>query len=92
MVVPVALPLKRPFRPDLGEEVTGMIEDFCIAHHEANATETVRKAVKAFIPRDLHLNEGARLVYEALQAARKRASSASSPSTGAKSDEPPPRE
>ena len=67
-------PLKRPFRPELGEEVTGMIEDFCIAHHEANATEVVRKAVKAFIPVDTARNEGVKLVYEALQEVRRRAS------------------
>ena len=32
------------FPPDLGQEVIEMLEDFCNAHHEFNATEVVRKA------------------------------------------------
>ena len=45
----VALRLKDSFRPDLGREVIEMLEDFCNSHHESNATEVVRKAVRAFM-------------------------------------------
>jgi hypothetical protein len=76
--------LKDSFRPDLGKEVIEMLEDFCNSHHESNATEVVRKAVRAFIPRDLSLNEGARVAYEALQTNRRGA--ANSPSTGERQD------
>jgi len=74
MAAQMPLSLKASFRPDLGQEVIEIIEDFCNAHHEANATEVVRKAVRDFIPRDLLVNEGAKRTYEALQAARKRRS------------------
>jgi hypothetical protein len=67
----MSLRLKNSFRPDLGQEVIEMLEDFCNSHHESNATEVVRKAVRAFIPRDLLLNDGARVAYEALQANRR---------------------
>ena len=56
----MGLQLSANFRPDLGKEVIEMLEDFCIAHHESNATEVVRKAVRDFIPRDLLLNQGAK--------------------------------
>jgi len=76
---PVNLRLSANFRPDLGKEVIEMLEDFCNAHHESNATEVVRKAVRDFIPRDLLINQGAKLTFEALQSRRRGA--ASSPST-----------
>ena len=85
----VGLKLKDNFRPDLGPEVIGMLEDFCNAHHEANATEVVRKAVRAFIPKDLAMNDGAMAVYDALQASRRGA--ASSPSTDGTPDDGPQR-
>lgn len=62
--------MSKPFRPDLGSEIAGMLEDFCNAHHDANATEVVRKAVRDFIMRDLVINEGAKRAYDALQAKR----------------------
>ena len=65
--------LKENFRPDLGKEIIEMLEDFCYAHHESNATEVVRKAVRDFIPRDLFVNEGAKRTYDALRLARNQA-------------------
>jgi hypothetical protein len=67
----MAIQLKNSFRPDLGNEVIEMLEDFCNAHHDSNATEVVRKAIRAFIPRDLAMNEGARIAYDALRANRR---------------------
>ncbi len=60
-----------PFRPQLGEEIEGMLVDFCDAHHEANMSEVVRRAVRRFIQTDITKNDGVRDVFEALQ--RKRA-------------------
>jgi hypothetical protein len=65
--------LKQPFRPELGPEATEMLEDFCNAHHEASATEVVRKAVREFIHRDTAINDGVRAAYLAAQAARQKA-------------------
>ena len=81
----MGLQLSANFRPDLGKEVIEMLEDFCIAHHESNATEVVRKAVRDFIPRDLLLNQGAKLIFDALQS--KRRDAANIPSTAAKPDD-----
>lgn len=61
-----------PFRPALGDEVEGMLEDFCEAHHLANATEVVRRAVRRFIENDLARNEGARDAYDALRRTRRK--------------------
>lgn len=63
--------LKPSFRPDLGKEIIEILEDFCNAHHQANATEVVRDAVRYFVPYDLGLNQGAKLVFDALQAKRR---------------------
>ena len=68
---PMGIQLSPTFRPDLGKQVIEMLEDFCNAHHSANATEVVRKAVRDFIPRDLVLNQGAKLTFEALQSRRR---------------------
>jgi hypothetical protein len=62
----------KPLRPDLGPEIAGILEDFCIAHHHANATEVVRKAIRDFIARDLDENEGAKRAFDALQTQRRR--------------------
>jgi hypothetical protein len=64
--------LKQPFRPELGPEVTEILEDFCNAHHESNATEVVRKAVRDFVHRDTAINDGVRAAYQAAQAARQK--------------------
>ena len=61
-----------PLRPQLGAEIEAMLEDFCAAHHGANASEVVRKAVRDFIMRDIATNEGAKRAYDAAQAARQR--------------------
>ena len=64
--------LKLPFRPDVGQEVAEMLEDFCEAHHEANPTEVVRKAVRDFILRDVAMNDGIRAAYQAARVTRKK--------------------
>ncbi len=77
------------FRPALDDETLGMLDDFCAAHHEANKTEVVRKAVRAFIQDDVSGNQTVRAVYDALQQARaKRRAVASTPSTAGKPDAP----
>lgn len=43
--------LKNSFRPDLGQEVIEMLEDFCNSHHESNATEVVRNILVGHIHR-----------------------------------------
>lgn len=68
----MAIQIKQPFRPDIRSEVTEMLEDFCNAHHKANPTEVVRKAVRDFILRDIGMNDGIRVAYQAAQAARKK--------------------
>lgn len=62
--------IKQPFRPEIGPEVTEMLEDFCNAHHEANPTEVVRRAVRDFILRDMAGNDGIRTAYQAAQRVR----------------------
>jgi hypothetical protein len=69
----MAIRLGKTFRPDLGREIIEKLEDFCTAHHSANPTEVVRKALNEFIPRDLATNEGVRVIFDALQAKRERA-------------------
>jgi hypothetical protein len=64
--------IKQPFRPEIGPEVTEMLEDFCNAHHEASPTEVVRKAVRDFILRDIGMNDAIRLAYLGAQAARRK--------------------
>lgn len=68
----MAIRLKLPFRPDVGQEVAEMLEDFCEAHHEANPTEVVRKAVRDFIERDIAMNDGIHAAYRAARAVRKK--------------------
>jgi hypothetical protein len=60
------------FRPQLGDELEGMLQDFCESHHEGSMTAVVRRAVKAFIESDLARNEGVREAYEALRRSRQR--------------------
>ena len=71
-ILAMVVRLKLPFRPDIGQEVAEMLEDFCEAHHEANATEVVRKAVRDFILRDTAMNDGIRAAYQAARVARNR--------------------
>lgn len=61
-----------PKRPALDEKTEGMLADFCEAHHEANPTAVVNRAVRRFILDDVSKNEGVRAAYEALQRQRER--------------------
>ena len=61
-----------PKRPVLEEKTEAMLSDFCEAHHEANPTAVVNRAVRQFILDDVWKNEGVRAVYEALQRQREK--------------------
>lgn len=61
-----------PKRPALDEKTEGMLADFCEAHHEANPTAVVNRAVRSFISDDVSKNDGVRAVYEALQRGREK--------------------
>lgn len=66
----MAVSIRQPFRPDIGQEVSEMLEDFCNAHHDSNPTEVVRKALRDFINRDIAVNDGIRIAYQAAQRVR----------------------
>lgn len=62
--------MTKTFRPDLGKELIEMLDDFCDAHHDANATAVVRKAIRQFIESDIAVNDGVRKAYEKARTAR----------------------
>jgi hypothetical protein len=61
-----------PTRPALDGKTEGMLSDFCEAHHEANRTAVVNKAVQRFILDDISKNDAVRVAYEALQRQREK--------------------
>jgi hypothetical protein len=56
----------------LGEELDGMLEDFCTAHHGASPLEVTKRALRDFIERDIAGNGGVRKEYERLQQQRRQ--------------------
>lgn len=54
----------------LGPEIDALLDDFCRAHHGANAKEVVRRALAHFIPHDLDANPGIKREFDRLQTLR----------------------
>ena len=60
----------KSIRIELGDEVKGMLEDFCAVNYDSNQTEVIRRALRKFIRAELSRDDEKRRDYEKLQATR----------------------